>query len=332
MRFLALVLIASGVASSYAACSNNCNGKGTCVANDKCSCFHAFNQGSHDCSKRRCPYGLTWSTTASARSYAECSDAGTCNTGTGECQCFDGYTGHDCGRKTCQNDCSGHGECQTLKTWGLTGAWDSDMTQACRCDPGYTGISCSERSCPVGDDPLTTGQTNQIQTCTMTYSSGSGTPSGSIALQLTDWTGQVHTTRAIEIFDSTTPTATTAHQIAEAIQALPNNVFESVTVGITASPAAANWIWTVTFSSTENTGTIPVITIVQGSATLDDHGNQPVLTTLVGFSAASCAVSTAATSEGAVCSGRGNCKSDEGLCQCGRGYYGRACEYQTSIQ
>jgi len=329
MRVLALVLFASGVASSYAACSNNCNGKGTCGVHDKCICFNSHDGGAHDCSKRRCPYGLSWSSTSSTRGYKECSDAGTCNTGTGECACFDGYTGFNCGRKTCPNDCSGHGECQTLGTWGLVSAWDSDMTQACRCDPGYTGIACNERLCPLGDDPLTPGTQNMIQTCTLTFGSG-GPVTGAMALKLQDWTGQIHTTRAIALTHGTT----TSLGIQEAIQALPNNVFETVSVGaLTSAADTTNWVWTITFTSTENTGAIPLVQIVLGNSTTDDHGNQPLLASVgTTISAGSCVQQTAANTEALVCSGRGNCKTDEGLCQCGRGYYGRACEYQTSIQ
>lgn len=41
--------------------------------------------------------------------------------------------------------------------------WDSDKLHTCICDTGYHGFDCALRECPTGDDPLTTGQANEIQ-------------------------------------------------------------------------------------------------------------------------------------------------------------------------
>merc|ERR1711981_1404584 len=46
--------------------------------------------------------------------YMECSNQGMCDRGTGECECFDGYNGIDCGSTTCPDDCSGNGRCMTI--------------------------------------------------------------------------------------------------------------------------------------------------------------------------------------------------------------------------
>lgn len=40
----------------------------------------------------------------------ECSSAGICNRRDGECECFEGYTGAACQRRTCIQDCSGRGK------------------------------------------------------------------------------------------------------------------------------------------------------------------------------------------------------------------------------
>jgi len=44
-----------------------------------------------------------------------------------------------------------------------TSNWDAEMIQGCSCDPGYAGMQCEQRVCPLGDDPLTTGQVDEVQ-------------------------------------------------------------------------------------------------------------------------------------------------------------------------
>jgi hypothetical protein len=91
--------------------------------------------------------------------YAECSSAGMCNRATGECECFDGFRGGACSRTACENDCSGHGTCETIAKAAaddystIYELWDGEIMYGCVCDPGYTGLDCSARMCPVGVDP-----------------------------------------------------------------------------------------------------------------------------------------------------------------------------------
>lgn len=47
----------------------------------------------------------------------------------GGCSCFPGFSGDDCSKTTCENECSGHGNC--------------DGPNVCDCEDGWTGPDCS---------------------------------------------------------------------------------------------------------------------------------------------------------------------------------------------
>ena len=49
---LKLLLLATFIAAASARCANQCSGHGQCGANDRCTCYAAW-QGS-DCSQRTC--------------------------------------------------------------------------------------------------------------------------------------------------------------------------------------------------------------------------------------------------------------------------------------
>ena len=183
---LQLVVIAASVGVSSAFCPSYCSGHGECTENDICACFPGF--GEADCSTRTCPSGLSWVVGTSSElsdlptpngpmgkhPYTECSSRGTCDRATGECECFEGYTGKACRRAACPNSCSGHGLCvadgdlrSVLDGVNYYGSdesfllspqkqyWNAKMSHQCVCDQQYTGYDCSTRICPVGLDPTT---------------------------------------------------------------------------------------------------------------------------------------------------------------------------------
>ena len=88
-----------------------------------------------------------------AHFYQECSGKGTCDTSTGVCDCFDGYTGEACARLDCPLRCSGYGTCKSYEGTRYQG-WDKAATHYCACDPGYSGPACQHRVCPAGFDPI----------------------------------------------------------------------------------------------------------------------------------------------------------------------------------
>jgi len=263
--FIAAAVAASVLALAAARCPSACSGHGVCGRDDKCTCYK--NWQAADCADRTCEFGLAWATehTNDPHYYAECSAKGICDRATGECACFEGYTGVSCKRSVCPNDCSGHGKCRLVQDLPLANTiaytqWDAAKIQVCMCDGGYTGPDCSQRLCPRGDDPMTecaelavpplksihtivlTGGDSSVLmgniATTVTVGGVTGkTLSGQITLHFKDTVGEEWITNRIEgavkaPAGASTGSTTFAAAIKTALQALPNYRVPEVTVEV----------------------------------------------------------------------------------------------------
>lgn len=251
---LSTMLLASALGYAAASCPSNCNGHGVCGEYDLCHCYANWNGLS--CADRVCPFGKAWvdspfhqsaqahtgwdhESGVSAHDYAECSNRGDCDRKTGECSCYDGYTGQGCRKSVCPNDCSGHGQCMFIDEMGENtrqdqledyaflyhtegsgsfdvryDGWDDKASMGCVCDAMYEGLDCSSMKCPRGDDPLTKqdangdAQVSEIQTITIAAGLGNDALSGSYTLTYTDLYGSKWTTRPLRVRKTEVYTAT----------------------------------------------------------------------------------------------------------------------------
>jgi len=174
----------------------------------------------------------------SAHYYMECSNKGTCDRGTGECACYDGYDGVACQRASCPgfpNSCSGHGVCKTIKqlaaadNGNIYKLWDKDTTMGCDCDSGYFGPDCSQRECKYGVDPLYLDDVSTIKysifdVAVLTTSATASFTDGQNIAKQGYW--------AIRFFDAfgedwlTVPivAGATCAEVVAALEAIPNDV------------------------------------------------------------------------------------------------------------
>lgn len=166
--------------SAHALCPNACSGRGVCDRYMVCHCHDGFT--GYDCSGIVCPKGKAWGViTGSDRAHEpeECSGRGYCVYETGTCQCQQGFNGNACQFTDCPDSCMGRGKCISMKehaqdevvSRGLydhfdfryDDVWDAKMILGCECDDNYSGANCGLKKCPVGDDPLTSQQANEVQ-------------------------------------------------------------------------------------------------------------------------------------------------------------------------
>jgi hypothetical protein len=181
--------------------------------------------------------------------------------------------------------------------------WDAERIFGCVCDLGYSGLECSVRECPYGDDPITTGQVDEIQALSCLCNGCTGT----ITLSFRGFT-----TRAL----LTTETVAT---LKEALEELPT--IRTVTVSL--DPNTETTICSTTGVSalitfTHEHGDVPSLVITSSltgetsSVTLQADGAQAAYGAPV--------TTQKGTKEWQLCSGRGTCNFMTGICTCEPGF------------
>merc|ERR1711998_232615 len=327
-----------------------CSAHGYCMDNDDdppyyCECSEGYIGG--DCAQRECPYGLAWfyyptEDEVNHATMVECSNGGTCDRSTGQCVCGDAYFGAACDLMMCgggtTNACNGHGKCMSMYELALNAedngdatdytygtdpnnaeTWDYNKIWGCHCDEGYTGYDCSEMECPLGDDPGTYGQFNELQLMQCTAASGS--------FKLTF---RQHETSKI----AWNATASVVESRLEALDTIYD-------ITVTYSSGTSFCLTDDTDDETLNVVQVQFITehndvpdiAVDTSGLLDSNQDTKsvsfsistdgdTLSTNDDDDAGSTYTSVTGTTESEYCSNRGLCDRATGLCTCFDGYYG----------
>jgi hypothetical protein len=335
------VVAALFVVAVDAQCPNQCNGHGSCGAENVCTCDSSWNLVA-DCSQRECPKGVAFWSKASAANTAhaelECSNMGKCDRNKGTCSCYSGFSGVACHRVDCNANCNGHGYCKTIYALGkdlgadevtsgvsnggdgvgpLYANWDKDTFSGCVCDFGYFGPSCALRMCPKGDDPATTSQVSRA--IVVTTSATSGTLAGTIGITFDGHTVDI-------AVDASTVSAASFQS---SIASLAN--IDSATVSKADGYSSGNG---AAYTVTINFPTYPE----QNNIFYHD-GNPPLTSFTCDISAVTGAVSPTCTISDSVnsnikeyefCSRRGICDTSTGICNCYTSYSGVACGTSAS--
>ena len=325
------------------ACPHSCSGHGYCNDGTTCLCFDSWHGGAADCSMRECAKGVAWADKASdtntGHQTVECSAAGHCNRATGNCECFPGFSGHNCQRLTCANACNMRGVCSTINdihtVYGmdyfdtstrLSGAdltkadgspetftsWEKDSVTMCDCPIGWTGFDCGERMCPKADDPLTTGQSARKFVLSVTSTSAMG---GTLKVQFQN--------------DKSISLSLAA---ADRTAALCKKGFE-------ASPKIKEVTCAVSGTDTDSDFTVELVSFpyYSNENNIFSHDGNPSLSdfycdTSSTTGGVACLFEESVDTnvkEYTYCANRGICDFDTGLCECFHGFGGVACEELT---
>ncbi|TMW62324.1 hypothetical protein Poli38472_009817 [Pythium oligandrum] len=308
-----------------------CSGHGYCTGSPtfRCVCEAGWTTG--DCSTKTCPRGPAWFAVPTATNtihnqLAVCSNGGTCDRATGECQCFSPFSGTACDELKCPGEplCNGHGQCMSIRQWSNEAdvddpamrfdygtdpnnaqTYDRDSIFGCKCDPGYEGYDCSQESCPLGDDPTTTGQADEIKVFQCLATGGS--------FQL-----QYRTTISADIPFNASPQQ--LRDILFSSFGLEDVLVEFSTGQSACSSAASTNKNVVKLTFTLNLGSLPPLRSITTNLISDAVAPTLPLTFAEKGAVLGGIVSRMGTKESAVCSNKGLCNHETGVCECIKGY------------
>lgn len=358
--------LASLLAVVQGACDNGCSGHGECTLQGICKCHDNWGLGlshlSGDCSERICPYDIAWVDTPNSignhHKYAECSNRGICNRGTGECECFPGYEGRACARTACPNDCSGHGRCEYIQNlaYGAVAAdydqnsqylpqtaetftyyeWDKGKTRGCVCDPEYGDADCSKRMCPYGTDimdqrdKLTVTGKYQVQKFLFTSDAsvlGQSWEDHTVTFALTfkSKLNETYTTQPINMYSGPGDFRQFLLNIRDALMRLPNRVIDRVDVAGHHDSAFNRAYVNVTFNGDNVQGPQHKLTV---KAYHCGDGCTPKVSGLSDYlMPGSQNITELQLSDynSFECGRRGKCDYETGVCNCFAGYSGASC-------
>jgi len=366
---LFLLISLALVARIAAECPNNCSGHGDCSLNDVCICYDNWGVGmgglTGDCSERLCPYDIAFvdgpDMNDEFHKYAECSGRGLCDRNSGECMCFDGYSGQGCQRTTCPNDCSGHGTCEYIEdlTFGTHAAygasmnggvdtmtredknfnyygWDKGKMRGCKCDATYGDVDCSKRLCPHGNDimdsrdNLLIGQKYHVQQLKFIFQEDNcKADDKTFALWVTSDANERFTTKPISYVCSDSHKL--ALSIRNAIQEIP-----TINYGVKATAEYSGYAETsinITFTGCATTGDQNFLGVETDECS---DGCTPKITGLplkykLGVLHSDITEHQDADFNNYECGRHGKCDYETGQCACHDGFTGRACTHQTSL-
>ncbi|KAL4138227.1 hypothetical protein PRIC2_001734 [Phytophthora ramorum] len=320
-RLLLVVLLAGCcfLTAVQGACPSKCSRHGTCGSDNTCTCFPGYT--GYDCNGRACPTRDPWVDFAtdkdSVRSVPqECSNRGRCNRGNGRCECDAGFAGVACERlQLCRTNCNGHGKCTSMRAMAATKndynllysapydtPWDADRIYGCVCDHGYTGVDCSLRQCPYGDDPISTGQADEVQAVSCLCNGCTGTFTLSF---------RGETTR---LLDGSVDTAATLETALEELITV-RGVSVTLDGGTTLCDSdGVSAMITFTYEHGDVPALVAISSLSGGTSllTVEKDGTRAAY--------GSTPFTVRGTKEWLECSGRGNCNTLIGLCACAPGF------------
>lgn len=215
--------------------------------------------------------------------------------------------------------------------------WDTLKYRTCVCDKGWEGIDCNLRQCNMGVERVSDSSIDYIYTFKLTTTNfGGDLKDKDFYFQYT-YDGIVYESTNVKARDLTgycknandkidTAFATEyAEEIRRSIRLI--NPLSQSTVSIKCSATAGQLEIKVDAKYLDvdqycnNKSTFKII--------IDNKTNTPAIGDAIKTNEGKCTLPTKPTQS--LCSGRGLCNTELGLCECFTGYYGAACENQLSI-